>query len=558
MKLKCFRFCILLIILITESTIVAQTYKELQEKIDKYEYLQLILEETSFDSLLIDEKDGLVLVRFNAPLRSDYIHLAWSRSSTPTPLTGLEGFFWCSYCDGRAKPLPKVANEIVVSDLVMVFIPCAPPSPVIKSIQVEGSPITPFYSDGDLWFSTWADDDNLYVGWGDGRGVILQEERSDCGIAKLSGSLPNISAEEICWRAPTPFPVVNDKPSSLLFFDKHLYGQFHSPLGDARIGYLAYSDDYGKNWTRVGFFEEGETPPEDGSPWTRDNKSPFRCLFFINMGKNYELAPDEYVYGLGIGTAWSWIGGVFLTRVKQENILNYEAYEYYTGMMATKIQWSSSPSDAVALPGVQSSSKGSAMFHPGLGRYLFFTTKALYDSPNPWGPWTFAGGWSGILSPEEWRNGYMPGIISKDTGQDYFWFTLSGQNYPPKITYRLQLGKMVMILHESTDIILNYNNTFSRSSNQHLFTLRQNYPNPFNSLTTINYQLLTSMHVKLIVYNIQGEEIKILVNELKEAGKHQAIWNGTNLSGKNVSSGLYLLRLWAQKQIETKKIMITK
>lgn len=118
-----------------------------------------------------------------------------------------------------------------------------PPSPVIESVYPEGDPITPFLSDGDLWLNTWADDDNVYSGWGDGLGVALHASRTDCGIARFTGSFPDIAAEERCFNAPTPLPDVNDKPSSLLYFNSRLYGLFHSPLGDAWIGYLAYSDD---------------------------------------------------------------------------------------------------------------------------------------------------------------------------------------------------------------------------------------------------------------------------------------------------------------------------
>ena len=138
---------------------------------------------------------------------------------------------------------------------------------------------------GDLWFTTWAEDDNLYGSWGDGRGPgdrasgahvgpfkETLENRfdgptaqwswslmMDCGIVKYTGDPPNLQPQVMRRDAPTQFePRVDDKPSSFLSIDGRLYGQFHSPLGDARLGYLAYSDDYGRQWTRVGFF-----PPDD-------------------------------------------------------------------------------------------------------------------------------------------------------------------------------------------------------------------------------------------------------------------------------------------------------
>lgn len=318
-----------------------------------------------------------------------------------------------------------------------------PPPPVIDSIHVSDSPIRPFYSNGDLWMSTWADDGNLYTAWGDGRGVDQSGTHTDCGIACLSGDLPAIDAQEQRREAPTPYPKVDDKPSSLLFLDGRLCGQFHSPLRDPWIGYLAYSDDYGRTWTRVGFHEEGTSPPPDASPWTRDVGSPFRCIFFINMGQNYELNQDGYVYGLGIGREWTWSGGVRLARVPRHEILQYESYEYLSGFDGFEPQWSLLQSDAVVLTGIWTVDQGSAIYHPGIGRYLFLNARDLFEAPNPWGPWTHAGSWVDAAA-EEWQGGYQPGIISKDTEPDAFWFTIAGQNALPRIVYRLNLGRIVM------------------------------------------------------------------------------------------------------------------
>ena len=219
-------------------------------------------------------------------------------------------------------------------------------------------------------------------------------------------------------------------------------------------GYLAVSQDFGKTWQRIGTSLPGKKLPENATPWTRDQKSNFRCLFFINMGKSYGLNKDGYVYALGIGTEWHWTSrNVYLCRVPRENILTYSAYTYFTGLTAGKPGWSSSQDEALPLNGVQTGQQGSAMFHPQVGRYLFLTESKLYDAPAPWGPWTVAGTWNAPdcnkTSPDwpiNWQGGYMPGIISKDTGPDYFWFTVSGQHKVPKIAYQLQLGKMRMVL----------------------------------------------------------------------------------------------------------------
>ena len=312
-------------------------------------------------------------------------------------------------------------------------------SPVIASLSVEG-PFQPFKTHGDLWFTTWADDDNLYCSWGDGSG-IGRGPFTDMGIGRLTGTLPDITGVTLFRDSYTEQDDIslNNKPSSLLFLNGRLYVQVHSPLGDPSVGYIVYSDDYGVTWKRA--------PGE--SPWTRRENSNFRCLFFINMGKNYNLNTDGYVYALGIGTEWGWERTMYLARVPKNHILDYHAYEYLVTVNDGTPSWSLSQGDALPVPGIFTSDQASAMYHPGIKRYILLTSKDVFDAPNPWGPWTYAGSWA--RPPEDgWRGGYQPGIISKDTGDNYFWFTIAGQPQNPlsraEVKYCLNLGKMVMVI----------------------------------------------------------------------------------------------------------------
>jgi len=77
------------------------------------------------------------------------------------------------------------------------------------------------------------------------------------------------------------------------------------------------------------------------------------------------------------------------------------------------------------------------------------------------------------------------------------------------------------------------------------FVLHPNYPNPFNPETLISYQLPKASYVILKVYSLLGEEITTLVNQRKEAGHHQIIWDGKDELGEEVPSGLYLLTIEA-------------
>lgn len=88
------------------------------------------------------------------------------------------------------------------------------------------------------------------------------------------------------------------------------------------------------------------------------------------------------------------------------------------------------------------------------------------------------------------------------------------------------------------------------------YSLEQNYPNPFNPLTVINYQLSKSGLVSLKIYDLLGREITTLVNEFKNAGKHQVEFNSADYH--NLSSGLYLYELRTGDFVSTKKFMLMK
>src|ERR1041385_1780780 len=77
------------------------------------------------------------------------------------------------------------------------------------------------------------------------------------------------------------------------------------------------------------------------------------------------------------------------------------------------------------------------------------------------------------------------------------------------------------------------------------FALNQNYPNPFNPATIINFQLPVSSYVTLKVYNVLGQEIALLVNEMQEAGYKSIEWNASN-----IPSGVYFYRLQAGDFVE--------
>jgi len=77
------------------------------------------------------------------------------------------------------------------------------------------------------------------------------------------------------------------------------------------------------------------------------------------------------------------------------------------------------------------------------------------------------------------------------------------------------------------------------------FALAQNYPNPFNPETMVSYQVAKSSQVRITVYDLTGRKVISLVNTEQAPGSYSVVWNGRDLHGNAVSSGIYLLRMEA-------------
>ncbi len=96
---------------------------------------------------------------------------------------------------------------------------------------------------------------------------------------------------------------------------------------------------------------------------------------------------------------------------------------------------------------------------------------------------------------------------------------------------------------------------------RYTFALEQNYPNPFNPVTTISYtipnvvdaKLASGTNAKLIVYNMLGQQVRTLVNEVKPAGNYQVQFDGSNLP-----SGIYFYTLSYGEFLQTRKLVMLK
>jgi hypothetical protein len=97
---------------------------------------------------------------------------------------------------------------------------------------------------------------------------------------------------------------------------------------------------------------------------------------------------------------------------------------------------------------------------------------------------------------------------------------------------------------------LNESVNVSQPSN---FELMQNYPNPFNPVTNIQYQIAEKQLVTLKIYDVIGNEIAVLINEVKDAGTYNVEFNADRFS-----SGVYYYTLKAGSFTSTKKMILLK
>lgn len=128
-------------------------------------------------------------------------------------------------------------------------------------------------------------------------------------------------------------------------------------------------------------------------------------------------------------------------------------------------------------------------------------------------------------------------------------------------SWRAHIDNALEYFFPGTPVSVEDNETVLRQ-----FSLHQNYPNPFsqiprfagNPATTISYDLPKSAHVKLVVYNVLGREVRTLVDVRQTAGPHQITWNGKSDAGLNVASGVYIYRIKAGEFDMSRKLLLMK
>jgi len=151
------------------------------------------------------------------------------------------------------------------------------------------------------------------------------------------------------------------------------------------------------------------------------------------------------------------------------------------------------------------------------------------------------------LSTENHDAGYESVAFNvTDAGVDFMWREI----YKPFVDEGdMSNPDTVNVMHARIDLLTSIENNDLVSING--FELKQNYPNPFNPETRIAYTLPVKSAVTLTVYNLIGQEVRILTDTVQKAGPHTIKFNARGLA-----SGLYFYQLKAEGISLTKKMII--
>ena len=301
------------------------------------------------------------------------------------------------YHDYRARILFEPLVEAVTTRVANTRAPY-PPSEVIGEIRwAPKETIFRQARGSDNWPLTWGDDDLLYTAYGDGNGFEpFVPEKLSLGLATVAGAPPQFSGANL--RSSTAESkgqgAAGRKASGLLMADGVLY-LWARNLENSQ---LAWSADHGRTWS--------------WSQWKFTNS--FGCPAFLNFGKNNADARDDfaYIYSPDSDSAYRSADQLVLARVPTMRLRDRDAYEFFAGLDADgKPRWTRDLADR---RGVFTHAgycyRSNITWNRALRRYLlvqplpgpasrdpvatldtrFTGGLAIYDAPEPWGPWATA------------------------------------------------------------------------------------------------------------------------------------------------------------------------
>jgi len=286
--------------------------------------------------------------------------------------------------------------------------PSEPPYPGSTFITgIEWAPASEVVSaapDSDTWPITWGDDGDLYTAYGDGWGFEPKPpEKLSLGYARISGNPPDFIGVNI--PSPTGERSGNrergEKASGMLMVDGVLYQWVRNANNKGEACQLAASPDRAVTWQ-----------------WSDWQFAEFGYCAFVNFGKNYAGARDDFVYMYASDTpsAYEAADHLVLMRVSKDRILDRSAYEFFRSIDAAgEPVWTSDLDERMPVfifaGGVN---RFGVTYNAPLGRHLMTMRSgalpgsedldhfSIFEAPEPWGPWAtvyYTEGWEGEPAP---------------------------------------------------------------------------------------------------------------------------------------------------------------
>jgi CubicO group peptidase (beta-lactamase class C family) len=296
--------------------------------------------------------------------------------------------------NGNALPPPDqrrfwtpVYREIFEPLMASLGNPAKPePVPYQRSKAIRGIEFAPVETISrqaigcDNWPMTWADDGDIYTSYGDGNGFEpMLPEKLGMGFAKIqgpAGGFKGLNIRSATGERKGDGPA-SAKASGMLMVDGVLY-MF---VRNVRNSQLVWSADHARTWNWGFKIEQGFGSPS-----------------FLNFGKNYEGARDDYVYAYSQdgASAYETYDGVSLARAPKNEIKEPGNWQFFSGF-DSKGQPAWAPEAGSAKPVFRFPNhcqRVDALYHPATKRYLLAVAYGhnggwgIFDAPAPWGPWS--------------------------------------------------------------------------------------------------------------------------------------------------------------------------
>ena len=275
-------------------------------------------------------------------------------------------------------------------------------------------------------------------------------------------------------------------------------------------------------------------------------------------GETEQAIPGDY------GFDWQYFGGL-----PAEGVLETPITVTFNVDMTPATDVETNPSNTLFRPGVDTVS---IQFYGCLlpltqGDAIYANTPWMLTDPD--GDLIYSGTFD-LVAPVSFDAGYRVNYTSDDgtiqngggftRGRSYYQFIQPTAvnsdgtvEWPAEYTFPVVQWKDSDLPAEDPPDLWTPTSVDPKEAQANSFHLTQNYPNPFNPLTMIQYQVPKAAHVRLNVYNVAGQLISTLVNEVQPAGSHLISWDASH-----AASGVYFVEMVSGSYKQIKKMTLLK